>query len=60
MQATIRRFLLGEEGATAVEYAVILALIIIAVVSSIGVVGSQAGGYWGGIRDQFSTFGVGG
>jgi Flp pilus assembly pilin Flp len=60
MFTNIRRIVEGEEAATTVEYAVILALIIAAIIASIGTVGVQAGGYWGNIRDQFSTFGVGG
>ena len=59
MSTSIRQFVQGEEAATAVEYAVILALIIAAIIASIGTLGTQAGGYWGNIRDQFSTFGIG-
>lgn len=60
MQAIIRRFLWGEAGVTSVEYAVLLAMIIATLVSSIGFLGTQAGGYWGGIRNQLVSFGVGG
>jgi pilus assembly protein Flp/PilA len=54
-----RRFLLDSEAATAVEYAVMLALILIAVISSIGAVGGQAGGFWGGIQTSLTNVGFG-
>lgn len=60
MATSIRHLVEGEEAATAVEYAVLLAMIIAVVIVAIGGVGSQAGGYWGNIRDQIATFGVGG
>jgi Flp pilus assembly pilin Flp len=57
--ARLRRFLLDSEAATAVEYAVMLALILIAVISSIGAVGAQAGGWWGGIQTNLNSAGFG-
>jgi Flp pilus assembly pilin Flp len=60
MPTFIRQLFQEEEAATSVEYAVVLALIAAAVVASIGTVGTQAGGYWGNIRNQFASFGVGG
>lgn len=57
--ASLRRFLRNSEAATAVEYAVMLALILIAVISSIGVVGGQAGGFWGGIQNNLNMAGFG-
>jgi pilus assembly protein Flp/PilA len=47
--STIRTILRDEEAATAVEYAVMLALILIAILGAIGAVGSQSGGMWNGI-----------
>ena len=41
-----------EEAATAVEYSVVLALILMAVIGVIGTVGSLSGGMWGGIEDD--------
>jgi Flp pilus assembly pilin Flp len=38
-----------EEAATAVEYSVLLALILMGVIATIGAVGSETGGLWGGI-----------
>jgi pilus assembly protein Flp/PilA len=48
-----------EDAATAVEYAVLLALILIAVISAIGSVGSQTGGMWGTIENDLNTAGFG-
>jgi len=42
----------NDEAATAVEYAVLLALILAVVVGAIGAFGSEAGGLWGGIDSQ--------
>lgn len=57
--ASLRRFLRQSEAATAVEYAVMLALVLIAVLASIGAVGAQAGGWWGGIQNNLNTAGFG-
>jgi Flp pilus assembly pilin Flp len=55
-----RRFLSGTEATTAVEYAVMLALILVAVISAISAVGSDAGGFWGGIKTNLDASGFGG
>ena len=44
--ARVLQFVRDEEGATAVEYAVILALILLAVFSSITAVGISTSGLW--------------
>lgn len=49
----------SDEGATAVEYAVMLALILLAVMSAIGSVGSQAGGWWGNVDSELTSHGFG-
>jgi pilus assembly protein Flp/PilA len=57
---TMRRLfqiLRDEQAATAVEYAVMLALIIVAIIGTIGVVGAQAGGMWGGIESHLKDAG---
>lgn len=41
------RFLTEEDGATAVEYAVMLALIIVVCIVAIGSLGSNASSLWG-------------
>ncbi len=51
------RLLCEEEAATAVEYAVLLALILVSVIGAIGTVGSQAGGMWGGIESDLQACG---
>jgi len=48
-----------EDAATAVEYAVMLALILIAVIGAIGSVGSQTGGMWGNIDGDLTSAGFG-
>jgi len=44
-----------EGGATAVEYAVMLALIIGVCITAIGFFGSSAGGSWNDTSDKLST-----
>ena len=55
----IRRFLLEEDGPTATEYAVMLALILIAIMAGIGALGSQTGGMWGKNQDELINAGLG-
>jgi pilus assembly protein Flp/PilA len=55
----IYQFLASEDGPTAVEYAVLLALILMAVMSAVGAVGSQTGGMWGHIDSDMSSAGLG-
>jgi Flp pilus assembly pilin Flp len=50
-------FLHEEEAATAVEYAVMLALIIVAIIGSIGSVAARAGGMWAGILAALRAIG---
>ena len=56
----LMQFLWAEEAATAVEYAVMLAMILLAVVGAIGAFGNEAGGLWGGIESDLDTHGFGG
>lgn len=53
----IRRFLVRQEAATSTEYAVMLALILLAIVSSIGAMGTQTGGMWAGIQSELTAIG---
>jgi len=46
----LMQFLWAEEAATAVEYAVMLALVLMVTIGAIGMFGSEAGGMWGGIE----------
>ena len=45
----LRALILTEDAATAVEYSVMLALIIVAVLGAVMMLGTEAGGWWGGI-----------
>jgi pilus assembly protein Flp/PilA len=56
----IRRFLLDEDGPTATEYAVMLALILVAIMAGIGAVGSQTGGMWSNNEQELINAGLGG
>ena len=53
------RFLHDEEGTTAVEYSVMLAMILMGAIAAIGALGSQSGGMWGGIQGNLSSHGFG-
>ena len=49
------RGLADEDGATAVEYAVMLGLILLGLLSSIGSVGSSVNGMWSGIQTKLTS-----
>jgi Flp pilus assembly pilin Flp len=51
------RLLREDEAATAVEYAVMLALILMAMIGTIGAFGQGSGGMWGGINKDLQTVG---
>jgi pilus assembly protein Flp/PilA len=51
------RLLLDDRAATAVEYAVMLALILTAVIGAVGSVGSGTGGMWGGVESNLKGVG---
>jgi len=53
----LARLLREEDGPTSVEYAVMLALILVAIIGAIGAVGGQAGGMWGNIRTELQAHG---
>ena len=55
----LAQLLTNEEAATAVEYAVMLALIIGAIIVTVGAVGAQTGGMWGGIDGDLQAHGFG-
>ena len=44
-----------EEAATAVEYAVLLALILVVVIGAIGTFGTETGGLWSGIDSDLES-----
>ncbi len=53
----IGNILREEEAATAVEYSVMLAMVLLAVLAVIGTVGSQSGGMWNGIVGDLEDVG---
>jgi pilus assembly protein Flp/PilA len=53
----VLQFLRKEDGAAAVEYAVMLAMILMAVVGAIGSVGGETGGMWSGIITNLTAIG---
>lgn len=55
----IRKFLWDEEAATAVEYAVMLGLILLAIIGTIGALGSTTGGLWGTMDTDLQGAGLG-
>jgi|YNPMSStandDraft_1061717.scaffolds.fasta_scaffold01179_14 pilus assembly protein Flp/PilA len=55
--ARLRYFVRRESGATAVEYAVMLALIILVMIGTIGQFGSETHGLWSGSIDRLEAAG---
>ena len=51
---TVKRFLVSEDGPTAVEYAVMLALIVIVCLAAIASVGHQASHTFEDVRDALN------
>ena len=59
MFGVLRRFLADESGPTAVEYAVMLALILMSVIVGVSTVGSQAVMLFGNSNTKMSSAGLG-
>ncbi len=55
----IRRFLNDEPGTTAVEYAIMLALILMVCIVGVAAFGNSQDSYWGRINGQMNTHGIG-
>jgi len=51
------RLFRDEEAATAVEYAVMLALVLLTAIGAIGAFGRGSGGLWGGINTELHAVG---
>jgi Flp pilus assembly pilin Flp len=51
----LARILLAEDGATAVEYTVMLALIILVLLTSVALLGDRANGVWSGIQTSLTS-----
>lgn len=56
----VQRFLKSEDGPTAVEYAIMLALIVIVCLTAIQAVGTNAADAFQNIADELDTAGGGG
>ncbi len=55
----IRRFLNDDQGTTAVEYAVMLALILLVCIVGVAAFGNSQDSYWGRINNQMNDHGIG-
>lgn len=53
----LAKFLKDDKAATAVEYSVMLALILMVMLASIGLVGTQSGTMWGNIATSIEAKG---
>ena len=52
--SSVKKFLVSEDGPTAVEYAVMMALIIVVCIGTITTVGTNADAKFGKVRDALS------
>jgi pilus assembly protein Flp/PilA len=55
IRRTLRRLLADQTGATAIEYGLIAALIIIAMMGGLATLGGGAGGMWTRLKDNVET-----
>lgn len=55
----IRQFLHDEQATTAVEYAVMLALILLVCIVGVAAFGNSQDSYWGRINNQMTDHGIG-
>ena len=51
----VRRFLVSEDGPTAVEYAVMLALIVVVCLTAITAIGTKASATFSGVANQLGA-----
>lgn len=52
----IKKFLLSDDATTAVEYAVLLAMILIAIIIGVTSAGGGVSGWWTDISDKVSSY----
>ncbi len=52
----VRCFLDAEDGTTAVEYAVLLAMILVAIIVGVTSAGGGVSGWWGNIRTKVEAY----
>ena len=58
MITSIRSFLTSQDGTTATEYAVMLALILLSVIVGVTAFGGGVSGWWTDIDTEFNTYGL--
>jgi pilus assembly protein Flp/PilA len=56
IRRNLRRLLAGERGATAIEYALIAALIAVVMISGVSALGGGAGAMWSDLSTTVSTY----
>ncbi len=54
---SILRFLCSDDGTTAVEYAVMLSMILMGIIATISSVGAASGGLWGNTKTELQAHG---
>jgi len=59
MRAWISALLSEDDATTAVEYAVMLALILTMIIAAVSAVGSGSGGMWGATKTNLESHGFG-
>ena len=55
---SLLKFVQDDDATTAVEYAVMLAMILIGVITGLYAAGGGAAGWWGNINTEMSTYGL--
>jgi pilus assembly protein Flp/PilA len=55
IRTMLRRLPADDKGATAIEYGLIAALIVIAMVAGLGALGGGSGSMWGGVHEKVAT-----
>ena len=55
MRALLQRFLRNEDGATAIEYGLIAALVVIAMMGGLRALGGGAGGMWTKVKTEVES-----
>lgn len=56
IRMTLRRLLSDQKGATAIEYGLIAALIVVAMMGALSALGGGAGGMWSNIANKADTY----
>ena len=55
LQVTMKQFCTNEDGATAIEYGLILALIVLVCVAAFTLLGSSSNGLWSNVSNNASS-----